>query len=444
MAHSVCRRAFSRTACSRAAVTIRAALLSALLLLPFSSRRVMAHPMPNTVIAVRIDEAFVTLHLAIPLPELRLAMREQWPQAQALVDTGGCVALGRMAALAVRGYMQQHLVIRSGRGAVQAWALDSLELWATTDENVGRYQELRATIHVPATADFNPRHFELAYDGVIHQVPNHFALVQLIEDVRSGRTSDDAPEDLGVIRYDFSRDRVEPLRIDAGAPRADRGVGKLIAIGFLHVLEGADHLLFLATLLVVAPLRGVRGRWAPFEGWRYALKRFLTISLAFTLGHSLALAMGVYGYVRLPSTVVEATIALSILITAVHAIRPLFPQREWLVAIFFGSVHGLAFAAALADLHVGTVTRLSAVLGFNIGVELAQLLVMCACLPVVALARWRGYERLRVALMLATAGIAIVWMVDRLGVRSMIWWTDEPRASPVWGMMCGTSYHEVT
>src|SRR6201999_1656522 len=100
-------------------------------------------------------------------------------------------------------------------------------------------------------------------------------------------------------------------------------------------------------LLLPAPLVALAGRWRGRATMRRSLVHILGIVTAFTLGHSLTLALSGFGLVRLPSRPVEVLIAISILVSAIHAMRPLFPGREALIAASFGLVHGLAFASAL-------------------------------------------------------------------------------------------------
>lgn len=122
---------------------------------------------------------------------------------------------------------------------------------------------------------------------------------------------------------------------------------------------------------------------------------------------------GVYAGVPLPPHAVEVLIAVSILIAAIHAIRPLFTGREWLVAAAFGTVHGLAFSETLAGLSVTPAMKAMAVLGFNLGVEGAQLVVMACALPILAVSRWRMFHPLRVCTMTCTAIVAGLWIFER-------------------------------
>jgi hypothetical protein len=125
--------------------------------------------------------------------------------------------------------------------------------------------------------------------------------------------------------------------------------------------------------------------------------------------------VGAYEIVPVPRSFVEIMIAASILTAAVHAIRPLFVGREWLVAVAFGVVHGLAFSESIVGLRLTSVLKSVAVLGFNIGVGGAQLLAMALALPLLIISRWRMFHSVRLAAMVCTALLAAFWMFERAG-----------------------------
>ncbi len=186
-------------------------------------------------------------------------------------------------------------------------------------------------------------------------------------------------------------------------------------LGVHHIAEGADHLLFLITLLLPAPLLAVAGRWSGRATVHRSLLHILGIVTAFTLGHSLTLALSAFGLVSLPSRPVEVLIAVSILVSAIHALRPLFPGREALIAAAFGVVHGLAFASALNALGVTGWYRLVSLLGFNLGIEAMQLLVVALTLPpLILLSRTTFYPAFRIAGAICASTAASVWIIQRV------------------------------
>jgi len=193
------------------------------------------------------------------------------------------------------------------------------------------------------------------------------------------------------------------------------GFASIFRLGIRHIAEGTDHLLFLLVLLLPAPLLAAHSRWAGFAGARQSLVRILKIVTAFTIGHSITLALAALGLVHVPSRPIEVLIALSILISAIHALRPLFPGREARIAAFFGLIHGLAFAATLEQLGLGRWERVAGILAFNLGIETMQLLVVVATLPsLLLMSRTRAYPFLRIGGALFAGIASLGWIAERL------------------------------
>lgn len=171
-------------------------------------------------------------------------------------------------------------------------------------------------------------------------------------------------------------------------------------LGVEHILTGYDHLLFLAALLI-------RG------GGPWALLRIVT---AFTLAHSLTLALAVLGLVAVPGRIVEPVIAASIVWVALeNLVVPRAPSRRWLVSFAFGLVHGFGFASALGDLALPPWRLAMALGGFNVGVEAGQALVIALAMPALLWMRARSWEpRVARAISAALALVGAVWLVERL------------------------------
>jgi HupE / UreJ protein len=109
-----------------------------------------------------------------------------------------------------------------------------------------------------------------------------------------------------------------------------------------HIAEGTDHLLFLLVLLLPAPLLIVASRWSSPRDVRGNLLHIASIVTAFTVGHSLTLSLATTNFVHVPSRPVEVLIAVSILVSVMHALRPIFPGKESWIAAFFGLIYGLS------------------------------------------------------------------------------------------------------
>jgi HupE / UreJ protein len=192
------------------------------------------------------------------------------------------------------------------------------------------------------------------------------------------------------------------------------GFPSMFRLGMRHIAEGTDHLLFLLALLLPAPLIADGARWT-VTGVRGSLPRILKIVTAFTIGHSITLALAAWGLVHVPSQPVEVLIAVSILVSAMHALRPLFPGKEAGIAALFGLIHGLAFGATLSALGLGQWERVAGILAFNLGIETMQLIVVAAVMPVLILmSRTRGYSFCRVGGALAAGVASVGWIAERL------------------------------
>ena len=180
-----------------------------------------------------------------------------------------------------------------------------------------------------------------------------------------------------------------------------------LGLGVEHILNGVDHLLFVLALVILV------------DGTR---RLFWTIT-AFTAAHSLTLAAATLGWVQVPPPPVEASIALSIVFLAseiVHARagRPGLTYRHpWIVAFLFGLLHGLGFAGALSEVGLPTNAIPMALLFFNVGVEIGQLLFIAAVLSVMAGARRVYLPRSNLGKHLpayAIGTVAAYWTIERI------------------------------
>lgn len=180
-----------------------------------------------------------------------------------------------------------------------------------------------------------------------------------------------------------------------------------LVLGVEHILGGVDHLLFVLALLLI-----VRG----------GKRIFLTIT-AFTVAHSLTLVSATLGWVNVPGPPIEATIALSIVFVAyeiVHGLRGkpgLTARAPWVVAFSFGLLHGFGFAGALAEVGLPQKAIPIALLMFNVGVELGQLIfVGLALTATVLLARLPGRRLVWMPYVApyAIGAIAMFWVIERV------------------------------
>jgi len=193
------------------------------------------------------------------------------------------------------------------------------------------------------------------------------------------------------------------MRIDLGA-HATPAVGDYLSLGVVHILTGFDHLLFVFGLLLLV-------------GRSWALLRTIT---AFTVAHSVTLAASALDWLRVNPQAVEALVALSIVILAVELVRQnrgetgFTARYPWLIAFAFGLLHGCAFAGALAEVGLPQDHIPLALLLFNLGVELGQLLFIGAVITVLwLLPRISAPAWTRLAAPYAIGSFASCWLLDR-------------------------------
>jgi hydrogenase/urease accessory protein HupE len=204
--------------------------------------------------------------------------------------------------------------------------------------------------------------------------------------------------------------RLTPAQYSAEIPMRQSWAGvavEYLKLGVEHILLGIDHLLFVLVLLIIT--RGTR--------------RLVKTVTAFTVAHSITLGLAALGMVHVPSAPVEAVIALSIVFVATEILRSesgragITARAPWIVAFAFGLLHGFGFAGALSEIGLPQDHIPVALLFFNIGVEVGQLLFIAAVLSLIALRdridlRLPGWSR-RVPPYLV-GSVASFWVIQRV------------------------------
>lgn len=182
-----------------------------------------------------------------------------------------------------------------------------------------------------------------------------------------------------------------------------------LELGSAHLLTGLDHLLFLLGLFLLVP----------------TLRALVVTVTAFTLGHSLTLALAVLDVIQVRQAYAEIAIALTVLMLALEVARPrtarpsLIRRRPWLMAAGFGLVHGLGFAGALREVGLPAQDIPQSLLAFNLGIEAAQLGLIMLMLAAATAARkmplaWRAAPGLgRIVPAYVTGSMAVCWCLER-------------------------------
>lgn len=202
-------------------------------------------------------------------------------------------------------------------------------------------------------------------------------------------------------------------------PSAAEVLGRYIVEGVWHIWIGIDHILFLLSLLVLAPLVPARRwvtRWAAEPTQRPAFMEVLAVVTAFTVAHSITLSLSVLQWVEPPASFIEPVIAISVVLAALNNLLGWWSVRRWRLAFVFGLIHGFGFANVLLDLGLPTTQLAIALGGFNLGVELGQLAIVGVFFPLAWWLRHTAFYRWVVVVggSLAIVVVGSVWTVQRV------------------------------
>jgi len=294
--------------------------------------------------------------------------------------------------------------IQARRAAIAAYALEHLQIAADAgpcriipgqqlidDHTDGAYSVLRFQAVCPAPLTT----LDIRYHLFADLDPQHKGLLRMTHD---GLTS------TAIFEPAHAQQR---LRL--AAPDQLQQFSAYVKDGVWHIWIGYDHILFLLSLLLPAVMLA-----APADNLRGAFIDVLKVVTAFTLAHSLTLTLASLSLISLPSRLVESAIAASVILAAVNNLYPLFRGRRPWAAFGFGLIHGFGFASVLIDLGLPKGALLASLFGFNLGVEIGQLCIVAAFLP---LAFWLRhtwfYRRLMTAGSTLIALVAVVWFVER-------------------------------
>lgn len=349
----------------------------------------VAHWTPNSEVRLEIGHAEVRLDIIIPQGDYAYA-------------TGNPVGNSREASNGAKDYLARNLAARSAGGEPWTVSIETAEF-----VHIAGPPDLHATATLLPPQGASTRSFLIDWTAVVDSLPGHFALFVVRRDAL-GRIGDER-EIVGAARQGRTT-----VAIERGPANPMFALGNAMLLGIHHIIEGYDHLLFLLALLLPAPLIARAGRWHEAKPLRGTALLLLKIVTAFTIGHSFTLIGATLWNPRLPAATVEVAIAISVLVSAVHAMRPIFPRREPLIALGFGLVHGLAFATLLAEADVAGAQGALALLGFNLGIEVVQIaIVALTAPPLVMLSRSAAFGPIRIGLAALTSLAALAWIINR-------------------------------
>ena len=382
---------------------------------------VLAHDVPPSIAMLDIGQKTIDVELQLQLSELGTAL--------VLPLASNPDAVISQYGSRIEQYVQDTLHVHDRAGRSYAVRVESLALRRTNNANWTSNDWLVVHARLQAPQGASTEVFSIDYAVIVQRVLSHQALIYARRDVRNGLLGD-KPQLLGVLGFGKTH-----LAVDGSDGSWWRGFSRLYLMGMRHIAEGSDHLLFLLVLLLPAPLLAINKRWRETKSPTDSIKTIVSVVSGFTLGHSLTLALSAAGWVSAPTRVIEVTIAASILVSAIHAWRPLFAGREIGIASIFGLVHGLAFATSLSGLNFDGYTLALSLLGFNLGIESMQLLVILATLPpLIAVSTTPGYTAIRIGGAACAAVCALGWILERAfrvanPLQPLVDWLAAP---PVW------------
>ncbi len=306
--------------------------------------------------------------------------------------------------------------VNSQLGSITSWINEGLKIeqsaalcrlvepdWAAATYGEENYLSLVAQIRCPV--DTGIKALSLSYTLFFDQDALHRGLMKASFNgiTISAITSPDRPAHL----------------LDPSTTGFAAVLGNYLIEGVWHIWIGADHILFLISLLlpcVFLRTPATLGQWRPQQDIKSALTNVVAVVTAFTLAHSITLGLTVLTIITPPDGLVEPIIAASVIFAALGNLTKTLIHLRWQIALVFGLIHGFGFASVLADLGLPSDQLTAALLGFNIGVELGQLAIVTIFFPIAWKLRATSFYRWGFVFMgsIVIAMIALYWLIDRL------------------------------
>lgn len=374
---------------------------------------VNAHPALTSAILIDINSRSIQMDVQLAADQLLTAAPELFATREHTTEQPSFATLEEAKQFLdhfdpdqTRRYLNQHIHLQviSHDGHRQTLTPDISRLMI---EPVDNALHLHATLTYTAPESIHT--LQLNSDAIMHRVINHRIFVSLRSDFANGVFSNQ-PRQLEIIRY-----RHNTVSLDLSNSSSWQGIRAMLTQGVQHILEGCDHLLFLLCLLLTAPLVAVNGCWQSGSS-RHSWLQVLKLVSAFTVGHTLTLALGAMNIVQVPNQPVEILVALSIMVTAANVYKPLLERAMLAIASGFGLIHGLAFSSAMSGFEFDSNTMIKAMAGFAIGIEATQLLIILLVMPgLLELSHYRPrlYSWIRLAAAASAALIALLWIIER-------------------------------
>lgn len=320
----------------------------------------------------------------------------------------------------IRSYILKHASFASRYGEHKIAFTDEVSiLWISSGSFVisNFYLENMETV---------PDNLEVSFSVFLDENPMHTNGLGIEYNWKAGLINNEK-----IIALDFTTSH-RTKNLDLTDTSVWKGFLAMIKQGMLHIWVGMDHVLFLLALILPSVVRrrnSLTGEgsvtveasgyyiwgWQPVLKFRPAFLYILKIVTFFTIAHTITLSLASLKIVVLPSWLVESIIAFSIGLAAFHNIRPIFKGRDWIIAFVFGLFHGFGFATVLGELGFRGENLSLSLLGFNIGVEIGQVVIIALIFPFLFLMRkLKLYPKFMVIMSVFLIVVSAYWMIERL------------------------------
>jgi len=326
----------------------------------------------------------------------------------------------------IKAYLMEHAAFQSTLGTHAISFKDVDITWASLGNFVKFYFELENT-------EILPDDLEVSYNAVFEKDPEHRGFLTIEYNWKAGIINNEA-----IIALGFSPNEVSDT-LNLTNVSVWKGFIAMIKQGVWHIWIGIDHILFLLALILPSVVRRKKKQldkdgnpsfsiwgWEPVLKFKPAFMYIIKVITFFTLAHTITLTLASLKLVILPSQLVESIIAFSIGLAAFHNIKPIFKGRDWVIAFVFGLFHGFGFASVLSDLGLTGEYLTLSLLGFNIGVEIGQLVIITLIFPILFMIRkLKLYPKILVFGSALLIVISLYWVIERgfdinLGVEDYI------------------------
>ncbi len=367
-------------------------------------RDAMSHAPEQSYLYLRIYESHITGTIEITSDDLNKALDLGLERGMAEVDMQAF--RGR-----IEPYLRRHVKLFNNG---QPLGYEFTDTDILTVRSIGDFWRFNFDVD---PVDVIPEELDVEYSVLFDKDDKHKGLLVIGHNWKSGIIQNE-----GMTSLVFSRGS-ERQTLLLGEGSLWQGFKAMVKLGMWHIWIGLDHILFLVALILPSVVRRRRQEpmkasdldvWSPVDRFKPAFIYIVKIVTFFTIAHSITLSLAALGVVSLSSRLVESIIALSIALAAYHNIRPIFGHREWLIAFLFGLFHGFGFASVLGDKGLAGEFMTLSLLGFNVGVEIGQVAIICAIFPVLYFIRRKSiYPKVIFYGSIALIAIALYWFAER-------------------------------